>query len=139
MPISDTGFNITSPLYPSSYSHNLECTWTISNVEDTFLELFILKADFDRLDGLALGIGHVIDDNTIMVINGVADPPNSISVAPTNIWIAFTTDSEGSAGGFNVFITASKQYGAFLECNYNIYLRRLNWMHFAIGHNVLLH
>ena len=79
------------------------------------MELLISNADFDRLDGLALGIGHVIDENTIMVINGVAKPPNSISIAHTNIWMTFTTDKEGSAGGFNVFITASKEYGTLLK------------------------
>ena len=77
------------------------------------MELSIIKAEFDRLDGLALGSGHVIGDNTLILISGVADAPNSISIELRNIWIAFTTDHEGSAGGFDIFITASEQYGTF--------------------------
>ena len=79
------------------------------------MELSILKAEFDRLDGLTLGIGHTIDNYTIMIINGIAGPPNSLSVALTNIWIAFTSDLDGSAGGFDIFIAASERDGKFKE------------------------
>ncbi|XP_072046400.1 hyalin-like [Amphiura filiformis] len=92
-----SSITLQSPNYPSSYSNNIRCSWTINAPSGSMILVhfvaFYLESNFDYL--------HVAGHSSY----SGAEVPNDFSTSTNSLNIRFTTDGSVTYSGFELRLT----------------------------------
>lgn len=105
--------SLASPLYPSTYPPNIDCTWTLQGSKGSFLQL-----QFDQLDIVKsehcnedyLEVRNWSEGKVVGIYCG-SKMPESALVSYERFWLRFHSGEGNTAKGFKL----SWNYGRFNE------------------------
>ncbi|XP_027132680.1 cubilin, partial [Larimichthys crocea] len=110
-PVTAPSGEIHSPLYPSSYPNNVDCSWVIS--VDSNHRVFFNFSDLDienhsncSWDYVAIYDGPTISSPLLAHVCGTSLPP-SITSTQNAIYVRFRSDSSRSHRGFSAHFSAA--------------------------------
>ncbi|XP_041824165.1 cubilin [Melanotaenia boesemani] len=103
-PVTAPSGEIHSPLYPSSYPNNADCSWTVS--VDANHRVFLNFTDLDieyhsgcLWDYVAIHDGPTMSSPLLAQVCGTSTPP--ITSTQSTIYVRFRSDSSGNHRGFS--------------------------------------